>query len=486
MAGTGKSTIALTVAREYHQHGRLGASFFFSRGGGDLGSASKFVTTIAVQLVRMSPDLKPYICEALREDRHVGHLGLLDQWEVLVLKPLSKLERRLFPLPLVLVIDALDECEGEDDVRLILHLLASTHSLHSVRLRIFVTSRPETLITHKIHALPETTHEDFILHNISRSIIEHDISTFFIGKLETIRREFAIAVGWPGEGNIEILVKKAGGLFIYAATVYRFIYEDSRLAQKRLGLILQGDTTSLPPEKKLDEIYTTVLAYSFKGLYEEPENTDVLNLFRHAVGSIVVLFDTMSLASLTKLLDIPMSETKWTLNNLQSVLDVPMDNDGFIRLLHPSFRDFLLDADRCSNSRFVIDKNEAHGVIFRSCLRVMSNHLRRNMCGLQRPGMHASEVTRRELDDCIPLHVQYACRHWVQHLQQCQVHPSDHVDIYRFFQKYFLFWLEALALMGCISEGVNMTKMLSVMFTVSASMAPPMSFSFWLIFENLE
>ncbi|KAK3985141.1 hypothetical protein QBC44DRAFT_405652 [Cladorrhinum sp. PSN332] len=34
MAGTGKSTIARTVARRYCDNGRLGASFFF-RGGGD-------------------------------------------------------------------------------------------------------------------------------------------------------------------------------------------------------------------------------------------------------------------------------------------------------------------------------------------------------------------------------------------------------------------------------------------------------------------
>ena len=37
MAGTGKSTIARTAARAFENEGRLGASFFFSRGEGDLG-----------------------------------------------------------------------------------------------------------------------------------------------------------------------------------------------------------------------------------------------------------------------------------------------------------------------------------------------------------------------------------------------------------------------------------------------------------------
>jgi len=47
MAGTGKSTIARTVARKLDDKGRLGASFFFSKGHGDLDYAAKLFTTIA-------------------------------------------------------------------------------------------------------------------------------------------------------------------------------------------------------------------------------------------------------------------------------------------------------------------------------------------------------------------------------------------------------------------------------------------------------
>jgi replication-associated recombination protein RarA len=48
LAGTGKSTIARIVAREYFEKRCLRASFFFTRGGGDIGHAGKFVTSIAV------------------------------------------------------------------------------------------------------------------------------------------------------------------------------------------------------------------------------------------------------------------------------------------------------------------------------------------------------------------------------------------------------------------------------------------------------
>jgi hypothetical protein len=85
MAGTGKSTIARTVARRCHDDGRLGASFFFSRGGGELETARMFVTTIAMQLARRSGFLKTHICNAVRKNPDVVTLTLRDQWRALVL-----------------------------------------------------------------------------------------------------------------------------------------------------------------------------------------------------------------------------------------------------------------------------------------------------------------------------------------------------------------------------------------------------------------
>jgi hypothetical protein len=65
LAGTGKSTIARTVARTYFDQKHLGASFFFSRGGGDVSHAGKFVTSIAVQFANSVPSLYLHICAAI-------------------------------------------------------------------------------------------------------------------------------------------------------------------------------------------------------------------------------------------------------------------------------------------------------------------------------------------------------------------------------------------------------------------------------------
>src|SRR6266536_3449036 len=124
MAGTGKSTIARTVAQTFHDQGRLGASFFFSRGGGDLAKADRFFTTLAVQLANVSPTFKHRICQAIAEHPDIAQKVLCDQWKQLISRPFTMPKDYQIPSPiLILVVDALDECEGDDDIPVILHLL---------------------------------------------------------------------------------------------------------------------------------------------------------------------------------------------------------------------------------------------------------------------------------------------------------------------------------------------------------------------------
>ena len=144
MAGTGKSTIARTVARLFAKDGQLGASFFFKKGEGDRGTASRFFTTIAMDLMAHMPGLISSITKAIDADPTISEKALKDQFEKLILQPLLE-TRQASPkiLGLIIVIDALDECEREEDIQVILQLLTQTRGLGPVLLRIFVTSRPE-------------------------------------------------------------------------------------------------------------------------------------------------------------------------------------------------------------------------------------------------------------------------------------------------------------------------------------------------------
>ena len=462
MAGTGKSTIARTVARQYHERDRLGASFFFSRDQQDRRHTGKLFTSIATQLAKQNALLKEYIYEAVAEYRDIAHHSLRDQWTRLILRPLGKLEARP-PKVLTVVIDALDECENENDVRGMIQLFAEAKVLGKGRLRLFLTSRQEPPIRVGFGEIPEDQHHDFVLHSISSSVIKQDLLTFFRHELKAL----GVSNQWPSESDMARLVERAGGLFIWAATACGFIKDGRRLARKRLALILDGDSVIKGSEKKLDEIYTTVLIQSISGDYDNQDKEELLELFREIIGSIVILFDPLPTAALARLLDKPKEEVDQTLNDLYSVLEVPQDQGRPIRLVHPSFHDFLLNKERCMNAQLWVDECKTHHRVFVSCIELMSATLKQDICDLGHPGARAAEVDEKRMNDHLPWELRYACRYWVEHLRRSRVDLARDGRVYAFFREHLLHWLEALGLMQAASEGVRMITILQSLVTVS-------------------
>ncbi|CZR64901.1 related to vegetatible incompatibility protein HET-E-1 [Phialocephala subalpina] len=125
IAGTSKSIISRTVAQNFAGKGELGASFFFKRGKGDRGHAGLFIITIATQLVQKLSSLAPHVRNAIEADHMISRKALKQQFETLVLQPLGKI--RIEPQKfsrIVIMINALNECDREKDVRIIIRLLS--------------------------------------------------------------------------------------------------------------------------------------------------------------------------------------------------------------------------------------------------------------------------------------------------------------------------------------------------------------------------
>jgi hypothetical protein len=462
MAGTGKSTIARTVAYKFAKQNKLGASFFFSRGRGDLGHAKKFFSTIAAQLASKVPLLRDYISKAISGNPQIVREGLGEQWKHLILQPLMRLETALLqqdkgslePQILLLVIDALDECDGGDDVHLILQRLVELKVLRTVRLQIFITSRPEIPIRSSFTRMSGDNHQDFALHDIDKALTQQDISNFLSHELEEIRKEYGIGQGWPSKDSIRSLAQKANGLFIYAATACRFL-RSSKVStpEDQLELLFQGNSDSQSPDGAVDEIYLQVLTHTLIGDSGDLERDKITERFRAVVGPIVTLFDALSYTSLVKLINESERSVRPLLDNLHSLLDIPTSQDHPIQLLHPSFRDFVLNPNRCLSS-FWINERKTHEHLVKRCLTFMSDHLKRDICGLKAPDASCSTAPRDRVEQCLPAELQYACRYWVQHLQKSGLHPHDDGPVHIFLQEHLLHWLEALSLMRKTSEAV--------------------------------
>ncbi|RPB29053.1 WD40 repeat-like protein, partial [Terfezia boudieri ATCC MYA-4762] len=455
MAGTGKSTISRTVARELADKGRLAASFFFSRGRGDISHAGKFFTTIAIQLAERLPGLKPLISKTIDNHFDIHQRTLREQWQLLIYDPLKKAPAQ--SVQFVVVIDALDECESKEDMQLILQLLAQARNLAAIRLRVFVTSRPETPIMLGFHKMLRETHQDLVLHDIPPPTVNHDISVFFQQKLSEVKSEHGLSTPWPGETTIQLLVERAAGLFIYAATTYRFIQDDMYSPEEQLSVILSGgDTSAQSPTMYLDDMYTNLLQHSVIASRNPREHEVLLERFRQIVGSIVIISDVMTTKDLANLLCLPSAKVKTVLAPLRSVLNVPEVESQPVRIFHPSFRDFLLDRQRCSDHRFWVDAKERNIDLFRCCLEFMSKRLQQDICGIREPGILITEIPKDIIQSAVTADIRYACRYWVYHFHQGNATGEDNRKILQFLRQHLLHWLEVLSLVGEVSEGVLM------------------------------
>jgi hypothetical protein len=347
---------------------------------------------------------------------------------------------------------------------------------------VFLTSRPELPIRYAFRQIADTEHRDVVLHNISRSMVDHDITTFFKHHFEIIAKECNQAVDWPGAEVISLLVQSASGLFFWADTACRFISDGRRFAADRLRIVLEDssladDSSSddsstdgrreVLPWKRLDSIYLAVLKSPVRK-YRKQERKRWYTLIRETLGAIVLLQSTLSASSLAQLLQVPAEDVHRTLHELHSIVDIPHDPNRPVRLHHPSFRDFLLDKKRCGDDSFWVDQKSTHEKLARRCLELMSApiSLRRDMCSLSEPNTLKSEIGEDILASSLSSEMRYACRYWVEHLQRSQQNLVDGDTVHIFLQQHLLHWLEAMSLMGEMAQCVRLLAKLQRLIAV--------------------
>lgn len=467
MAGTGKSTISRTVAKSLKNKKLLGASFFFKRGEGDRGNAMKFFPTITEQLVRRLPDLIPGIRKVIHEDPRVSEKSPMDQFDRLILQPLLDLSLLGNPFPpVVIIIDALDECEGEKDIRLILHLLSQLHRPTAVRLRVFLTSRPELPIRLGFSDISDHDYQHLALHEIPEKWTERDINVFLRDKFAKIRHKRKVSQHWPSDDEIQNLVTMAVPLFISAATVCLQI-EKSRLEPTMHLKKLVEDQAKYAT--RMDKTYMPILTTLLDGQnYHGWEQQQLLHEFQDIVGIIIVLAVPLSVNTLSLFLGIEKNIISNLLESFHSVLSVPNNHDGPVRTLHLSFRDFLL----CTESVFRVDESRKHSEIASYCLNTMRKHLKTNICNLEAPGTFREEIDSQSIRQCLPAELKYSCRFWAHHLVKSKDSLRRIGDSLPFLREHFLHWLEAMSLLGLISEVVGILNLLQTAISVSILDSP--------------
>ncbi|KAJ7840036.1 hypothetical protein B0H13DRAFT_2366411 [Mycena leptocephala] len=228
---------------------------------GDLerGTWNRLFTTLAYQLALSVPGLSPPVQRAVEMDGLIVAREMELQFQRLIVEPFKQAaENQTTP---ILVIDGLDECDDYRMQQRILQLIIKAIRSRDLPMRILIASRPEPHIREVIG----TKEVSAILHryklSANRTAYE-DIRRYFQDEFSKIRSDclaggIDLGTNWPDSDDLDDLVKRSSGTFIYAITVIRFVSDQYAHPHTRLATVLNLDPKSTAP---LDDLYTQILS----------------------------------------------------------------------------------------------------------------------------------------------------------------------------------------------------------------------------------
>jgi hypothetical protein len=475
LAGTGKSTVARTVCESLG--GRLGAAFFISRNSLQRRTSIRILNSLVYQLACRDSDMRSCICAALRDDPDLAGASLNKQILSLVVDPLRKRTDALEQI--VLVLDALDECDKENGYeggQLLPLLVEALIEFPAVRL--FVTSRDEfsirEMFANVLHERPGAS-ETVALHNIEEAIVQTDIYAYLAHSFWSIAAKgvgevLALSDDWPGEQNLQELLRRAGVLFIYAATVVRHVRGEPGIGdpgERLQDLLADKREDALYQYDMLDRLYHDVLAKA-TDLSTGDSARFRLNM-REVLGALVLVQEPATTSALAQLLRLKPTHVNDVLGRAGAV--VVLKTGEPVRLFHPSFRDFITDRIRCRDNDLYVDAGQHHLRLALCCLRLMNSCLTYDICDIRNPGL-ANRDVQNCVDEKVTEALRYACRHWVAHLTSIDpaliAERPELLEALRLFcQEHLLHWTEAVSLVGQVPAAHEMLSDAMTWCTVS-------------------
>ncbi|KAG7441293.1 uncharacterized protein BT62DRAFT_955983 [Guyanagaster necrorhizus] len=349
MAGTGKSSLMGTLYEQLvirsGSRSRLGAFIRCDRK--EFSNSSKLITTIAYSLCMFDDDVASAISHAVQRFRWVSEAvpssSIRDQFRVLLQEPLISVPNLSKEHPVVVIIDALDECseisrdmlgilaEGFGSMLPFMRLIVSSRPIESIT-RVFQTQKTMTLIT------LDTSSED-VIRDIRLYV---DVQLNVIYKDQLLNNDAgAFQNVCESQSAVEKLSERANGLFIWAVTVCSFLAEFP--CESRLRELLNAKTSQIAFDT-LTALYRTTLRVMVSGKLEKDK--DIRCCIRGVLGALIVVPGQVTIRMLDDLVFLPGDPSaEVVLAKLRSVVHV--SPQGQLQVIHQSLYDFLTDQTQC-------------------------------------------------------------------------------------------------------------------------------------------
>ncbi|KIO18779.1 hypothetical protein M407DRAFT_31569, partial [Tulasnella calospora MUT 4182] len=475
MAGRGKSTIASTVVHNWKCRASC-AIFHFRRGQSALNS--RMIYALARQLGSgLVSEVKNAVLECVRENEGIAEPGrrLDEQFETLFVTPFAKLKNH--PHPILVVVDALDECNDPKDAVDLIRLIHEHSPSFPTTVKFLLTCRPEDPILCHLQS-KKWRKEDLDY----AAEINGDLARFIQHACIRIRDVRDLSEDWPSPGDIEQLVEMSQGLFQWARTVVTYIGIGSPV--DRLRALLRR------PSKwsGLDELYHQILSKAFDSVRLDGVRQDILH---RVLGTLVVAPYPVSLDVIATIYSkhemfdetendriIPYLR-KDVLADLTSLLFIPESPTEPMRLMHTSIQDLLASELRCKQQPFYVDRSICHQQLAKVSLEIMLDGLKENMCNLSdvsKPRSEVQDIVARDISKGI----QYCCRAWPTHVMQGVRWPKSGQGVTstelayfeRFSKGKILCWLEVMSLVGATMDAIIVATQLNQWLLQQLTEAP--------------
>ena len=345
-----------------------------------------------------------------------------------------------------LLVDALDECDSQS-LETFLKLLS--HSELSSKVKWVVTSRNETKII-------EHLQRGHLGHNMGLELNSSHVSEAVTSFIRYKVNKLASQKNYGSELESSIkkyLTEHADGTFLWVALVCK---ELEKVTAWRTRHVYTKFPAGLGPlyQRMLEQIQ-----------HRDPEEVEV---YLQTLRTITLSYRPLHLGEMGIVAGLPEDLS----NDSQALQDLVSSCGSFLTLrkqivyfIHQSAKDYFSTGNGLNI--FSSGQTKAHGLLADRSLRLMSDSLRRDVCGLRRPDILINEVDNSIVDRHLPAHVQYACCYWVHHLKESGAFLKDNKQVHMFLQGHFLHWLEALSLIKKISDGAFMVRLLDEMLIVS-------------------
>ncbi|KIO17082.1 hypothetical protein M407DRAFT_33260, partial [Tulasnella calospora MUT 4182] len=428
------------------------------------------------------PEVKESILQSVGENQDIGQARLQDQFQALFVRSLGRL-RNTSP-PILLVVDALDECADVNYAVNFVGLLNRFLPSLTVNIKVLLTTRPEAPLLRALEPTPWHTKDLDPM-----AAVDGDIAKFLQHGFLKIRERHNLEEDWPSPDNLRDIVHMSQGLFQWAHTAINYMMEGS--PQDRLQELL--DLPSIC--QGMDNLYLQILSKAFKKAKENPVRGE---LFRHLLGALVVTPYPISLEIFAYLYaDHPTFRNKplenitrylrlEVLGDLKSLIHIPDKPTDPIQLMHTSVRDLLVDNTRCGGEPYSVNVTSNHHYLALKCLQLMEHDLKTNVCALNNLSKPNSDAGVQDLvERYVPKGLQYCCRSWPIHLVQSMLEVSEGLAesiLAKFKQlskEKLLAWLEVMTLIGETQASLEVAQRMRLWLQEHLDESEPLLTALW-------